>query len=60
MINDIGFNKIRVSNKCPFGKKEFKYFINFKDSEKVRPLFKFWTQMIIYERNLIIIDAFNF
>ena len=60
MINDIGFNNIRVSNKFPFGKKEFKYFINFKDSEKVRPLFKFWMQMIIYERNLIIIDAFNF
>ena len=37
-INDIVINKIVVSNKLPLGKKDFKYMIGYKDSEKNRPL----------------------
>ena len=37
MINDIDINKIVVSNKLPFGKQNFKYFMGYKDSENVRP-----------------------
>ena len=32
--NNIDINKIVVSNKLPFGKPDFKYFIGYKDSEK--------------------------
>ena len=49
--NDIDINKIIVSNKCPFGKEGFKYFIGYKDPEKIRPLCIFPPQMIIYKRN---------
>ena len=34
-INDI--NKIIASNKLSFGSQDFKYFIGYKDSEKVKP-----------------------
>ena len=37
-INDTDINKMVVSNKLPFGKQGFKYFIGYKDSEKIRPL----------------------
>ena len=33
-INDIGINKIVVSNKIPFGKQDFKYFTGYKDAKK--------------------------
>ena len=35
MINNTDINKIVVSNKLTFGKQEFKYFIDYKDSEKL-------------------------
>ena len=38
MINDVYINKIIVSNYVSFGKKGFKYFIGYKDNEKVKPL----------------------
>ena len=50
-INDIDINKIVVPNKLPFGKQDFKYFIGYKDSEKIRTLCTFCPQMIIYKRN---------
>ena len=50
-INNINTNKIVASNKFLFGKKDFKYFIGCKDSEKIRPLCIFCPQMIIYKRN---------
>ena len=50
LINDID-NKIVVSNKVPFGEKDFKYFIGYKDSEKIKPLCIFHPQMITYKRN---------
>ena len=46
--NDIDVNKIILSNKFPFGKQDFKYFIVHKDSQKIGPLCIFRTQMIIY------------
>ena len=33
-INNIDINKIVVSNKVSFGKKDFKYFIGYKDAKK--------------------------
>ena len=36
-INDIDINEIIVSNKFPFGKQDFKYFISYKDNKKIRP-----------------------
>ena len=50
-INDIGINKIVVSNKLPLGKNDFRYFIGYKDFEKIRPLCIFCLQIIIYNRN---------
>ena len=51
MINDIDINKIVVSNKLPIGKQDFKYFIGYKDSEKIRHIYVIRWQMIIYKRN---------
>ena len=51
LINDIDINEIVVSNKFPFGKQDFKYFIGYKDSVKIRPLCIFHPQMIVYRRN---------
>ena len=51
LLNHIDINKIVVSNKLLFGKQDFKYFIGYKDSEKIRPLCIFCPQMIMYKRN---------
>ena len=48
-INDVDINTIVVSNKLPFGKQDFKYFIGYKDSEKNRPFPP--TNYYIYKRN---------
>ena len=37
-IGDVNINKIIVSNKGPFCKNGFKYFIDYKDDRKVKPL----------------------
>ena len=52
-INDTDVNKILVSNKflITFGKQDFKYFIGYKDSEKIRTLCISCPQMGIYKRN---------
>ena len=34
LINDRDINKIVVSNKLPFGKQDFIYFIGYKDDKK--------------------------
>ena len=36
LIKNIEINKIVVSNKFSFGKKEFKYFIRYKDAKEIR------------------------
>ena len=51
LINEIDINKLVVSNKFPICKQDFKYFVGYKDSKKVRPLCIFRPQMIIYKRN---------
>ena len=35
LIDNIDINKIAVSNKFSFGKKDFKYFIGYKDAKKI-------------------------
>ena len=35
LIDNIDINKIVVSNKVSFGKKDFKYFFGYKDAKKV-------------------------
>ena len=37
-ITNIYINKIVVSNKVSFGRKTFKYFIDYKDGKKIKPL----------------------
>ena len=49
-IKYIDIKKIVVSNEFSFGKQDFKYFIGYKDSEKIRSLCIFYPQMIIYKR----------
>ena len=49
-INDIDVNEILVSNKFPFGKQDFKYFIGYKDNKKIRPVCIFFPEMCIYKR----------
>ena len=34
-INNIDINKIVVTNKLPFGKQDFKYFIGYKGAKKI-------------------------
>ena len=53
LINNIDVNKIVVYNKLSFGKQDFKYFVGYKESEKIRPLCIFCLQMIIYKRNFV-------
>ena len=43
-INNIDINETVVSNKFPFGKKDFKYFIRYKDNKEIRPLCIFFPQ----------------
>ena len=50
MINDVDINGIVVSNKFPFGKQDFKYFIGYKDNKEIRPLCIFFPEMCIYKR----------
>ena len=47
-IKDIDINKIVVSNKLPFGKQDFIYFIGYKDDKKVRPFCIFFLKMNVY------------
>ena len=37
LIDNIDINKIVVSTKVSFGKKDFKYFIVYKDAQRIRP-----------------------
>ena len=50
LINIIDINKIVVSNKFTFGKQDFKYFIDYRDNKKVRPVCIFFPEMGIYKR----------
>ena len=54
MINDLDINKRSL------GKHDFKYFIGYKDSEKIRPLCIARSQMIFYKTILMKVDIFNY
>ena len=49
-INDIDINEIVVSNKFPFGKQDFKYFIGYKNNKEFRAFCIFFPEMSIYKR----------
>ena len=46
LIKYINNNKMLVSNKFPFGKQDFKYFIGYKHSEQIRPVCIFCPQIV--------------
>ena len=50
-INDTDINKIVFPNQFPFGEKDFKYLIGYKDFVKFRLLCMFPPQMILYKIN---------
>ena len=50
MIKDLDINEIEVSNKFPFGKQNFKYFVGYKDNKNIRTLCIFFPEMSIYKR----------
>ena len=49
-INSIVFHIIVVFNKASFGKKDFKFFIGYKDLEKIRPSIIFVPKTSAYRR----------
>ena len=49
-MSNTGIDKIVVSNKFPFDKQDFKYFISYKDNKEIRPLCIFFPEMSIYKR----------
>ena len=51
LINNMNIDKVVASNKFPFGKQDFKYFIWLQRFSKFRPLYVFCPQMIIYKTN---------
>ena len=50
LISDIDINEIVVSNKFPFGKQYFEYFVGYKDNQEVRPLCIFFLEMSLCYR----------
>ena len=48
MINDVDINKIVVSNKLPFSKQDFIYFIGYKDDKTNRPICIFFPKVSAY------------
>ena len=50
-IKIVGIHKIVVYNKASFGRKCFKYFIGYKDAEKVKPLYIFLPKTIAYRKD---------
>ena len=59
-IKDIDINKIVTSNNVPFGKQDFKYFIEYKDAKNIKLLCIFLPRMSIYKRNFLIKDEKSF
>ena len=51
-MNVIDINKSVVSNKFPFGKQDFQYFIGYKDNKKIKPLCIFVPETNAYRINL--------
>ena len=51
LIDNRDVNKIVVSNKISFGKKDFNYFIGYKDAKIIRPLYIFFPKMSVYRKD---------
>ena len=51
LIDNIDVSKIVVSNKISFGKNDFKYFSDYKNAKKIRPLCIFLPKMSVYRRD---------
>ena len=49
MINDVDINEIVVSNKFPFGKQDFEYYVGYKDNKEIRPLGIYFPEMSIHK-----------
>ena len=60
LINNIDINKIILSNKLPFGKQGFKYFIGYKDFEKIGLLYILLHKWLYIREILMKIDGFIF
>ena len=54
LINKIDINKIVVSTKVSFGKTQFKYFIDYKDDKKIRPLCRLLPKMCAFRTEEIL------
>ena len=50
-IKNVDIDKIVVSNKVPFGKKGFKYFIGYKHAKKIKPLCVYLPKMTAYRED---------
>ena len=48
---NIDIDKVIVSNKVSFGENGFKYFIGYKDDNKIRPLCIYLPKMSAYRKN---------
>ena len=53
LIDNVDINKIVVSNKSSFGKKDFKYFIGYKDTKKL-DLYTFPFQKLVHIEEILI------
>ena len=49
-VNHTDINKIVLSNKGSFSKKDFKYFLDYKDAKTIRPLWIFLSKIRAYRR----------
>ena len=49
LINDVDINEIVVSNKFPFGKQDFEYYVGYKDNKEIRPLGIYFPEMSIHK-----------
>ena len=59
-INGIDVNKIVVSNEFPSGRQDFKYFIGYKDYEKIKPLRIFFPEANAYRIDLDETECMSF
>ena len=59
-INDIDINEIVASNKFSFGKQDYKYFIGYKDNQKIRPLCIFFPEMSAYRMDFDETECMSF
>ena len=50
-IKNFEIDKMVVPNQVSFGKKEFKYFIGYKDAENIKPLCVFLPKMTTYRKD---------